>query len=254
MSYQTIAASIGGSYTRLSDVSGYINSPLVMPEDGTMIGAYLIDAPGNQVRITDDANVLYRASLHGVSASPSRSKQIQAVAESLGLALSEDGELHVTCAMADASFYLVRFLEAADRIAYLSLGFRPKGTSRFEHQVADALQEAFPHGVVRHATVTGASGHALRFPFMLEGYGEQPTVIQSVAAKDGKIDWGGVYQAVGKFIDLKNNPISHLRRVTVLEGMRDQSVEQAKAALADASSVIVFHDRQQFIEKFRRAA
>jgi len=254
MSYHSIAASLGGSYTKLSETSGYISSPLVMPEDGAMIGAYLVDAPGHRVRITDDADVLYRAMVHGVTSSPSRVKQVQAVAEGLGLQLSDDGELHVTCAVDDAPYFLARFLEAADRISYLSLGFRPKATSRFEKKVGEALEAAFKDRLVRQATVVGASGHLLRFPFMLNNQAGQGTVIQPVPARDGKLDWAGVYQAVGKFIDLKNNPVTAMRRIAVLEGMEDQGVEQAKAALADASSVIVFRDREQFVETLRHAA
>lgn len=254
MTYESLAHAIGGSFHRLSATSGYISSPLVMPEDGTVIGAYVIDAANRQVRITDDSDVLYRASVNGVTHSPSRVRQVQSIAEGLGLSLSNDGEIHVTCAEADAPYYLARFLEAADRIAFLCLGYRPKTTTRFERKVGEVLQTAFPERLVRAATLTGASGHALRFPFMLNGGSDRKTVIQPIAAKEGRIDWTNVYQALGKFIDLKNNPVANLRRIAVLEGIDDQNVEQAKAALSDASSVIIYRDRRQFIETLQQAA
>ncbi|WP_164136043.1 DUF1828 domain-containing protein [Stenotrophomonas maltophilia] len=254
MSYETIAAAVGGSFQRLSTTSGYIHTPLVMPEDGAMIGAYVIDAPDHQVRITDDANVLYRAALHGMTQSPARSRQIQAIAEGLGLAISNDGEIHVTCSEENAPFFLARFLEAADRISFMCVGYRPKATTRFERKIGEVLKAAFPEQLVRAPSVTGASGHDLRFPFMLNEVGDRRAVIQPIAAKEGKVDWASVYHAVGKFIDLKNNPVSDFRRVAVLESMEDANIEKAKVALAEASSVIVFQSNQQFVETLRQAA
>jgi len=254
MSYESLAHAIGGSFHRLSTTSGYISSPLVMPEDGTVIGAYVVDAPNHRIRITDDADVLYRASLNGMTHSASRVRQVQAIAEGLGLSLSNDGEIHVTCTEADAPYFLARFLEAADRIAFLCLGYRPKATTRFERKVGEVLQAVFQDHLVRAATLTGASGHVLRFPFMLNGSRERRTVIQPIAAKDGRVDWTNVYQALGKFIDLKSNPLANLQRIAVLEGIDDENVEQAKVALSDASSVIVYRDKAQFIETMRQAA
>jgi len=254
MNYDNLAATIGGTYRQLSPISGFISSPLVMPEDGAMLGAYVIDAPDDRVRITDDSNVLYRAMLHGVVHSSARLKQIQETASRHGISLSDDGELFLTCRRDDAPYFLARYLEAVDRISFQCIGYRPKASSRFERRVGQVLQEEFPDQLIRSPALVGASGHPLRFPFMLGAEGASQAVIQPVAAKDGKVDWAGVYHAVGKFIDLKNAGPNAVRRITVLEGMGDTNIEKAKVALADTSTVIVYRERAQFVRAMAMAA
>lgn len=254
MSYETLAATIGGTYRQLSPISGFISSPLVMPEDGAMLGAYLIEAAGNRVRITDDANTLYRATLHGVSHSQARAKQIEEIAKRHGMTLSNDGEISVTCMRDDAPYFLARYLEAIDRISFHCLGYRPKASSRFEKRVGQVLEDVYRARLVRAVSLVGASGHPLKFPFMIGAEGTRKSVIQPVAAKEGKVDWAGVYQAVGKFIDLKNSGPSDIKRIAVLEGMEDENIEKAKVALADTATVIVFRQRAQFINALAQAA
>lgn len=224
-----------------------------MHDDGTMIGAYVVDVPGRKLRITDDAQILFHAMANGVTATAARARQYQAIAEQCGLTLSEDGELHVVCDEQMASYYMARFLEAADRISFLSVSHRQKPTGRFEKTVGDALDTYFRKRVVKRISVTGASGHSLKFPFMLDENSANPVVIQPVSATDGKLDWGNVYHAVGKFTDLKNNRGFHSRRIAVLEAADDGDAQQAKAALSETARVVVYRSPHQLADVLKAA-
>lgn len=253
MRHDALETLLSAEYTKLSDMSGYVRSPIAMHDDGTMIGAYVVDVPGDRVRITDDAQVLFHAMANGVAPNVNRGRQYQAIAEQCGIELSEDGELFIVCDEGMAPYYMARFLEAADRISFLSVSHRQKPTGRFEKTVGDALAAYFSQRVVRRISIPGASGHNLIFPFMLDENSSTPIVIQPVAATEGKLDWGNVYHAVGKFADLKNNRSFNSRRIAVLEAADDDVSQQAKAALSETASVIVYSSPRQLAGALKAA-
>lgn len=253
MRHDALGTLLAAEYTKLSDVSGYVRSPIAMHDDGTMIGAYVVDVPGNRLRITDDAQILLHAMANGVAPNSNRGRQYQSIAEQCGMELSEDGELFVICDERMASYYMARFLEAADRISFLSVSHRQKPTGRFEKTVGEALVAYFAQRVAKRVSVPGASGHNLMFPFMLDEHSSSPIVIQPVSANEGKLDWGNVYHAVGKFTDLKNNRSFQSRRIAVLEAADDDASQQAKAALSETASVVVYANPHQLASVLKAA-
>lgn len=253
MRHDALSTLLAADYTRLSDVSGYVRSPIAMHDDGTMIGAYVVEVAESRLRITDDAQILFHAMANGVAPTAGRGQQYQTIAAQCGMELSEDGELFVVCDENMAPYYMARFLEAADRISFLSVSHRVKPTGRFEKTVGDALDSYFAQRIGKRVSVPGASGHNLKFPFVLDESSSNPAVIQPVPATEGKLDWGNVYHAVGKFTDLKNNRGYHTRRIAVLEAADDDTAQQAKAALSETASVVVYRNPQQLADVLRAA-
>lgn len=249
MTFEEIALKMGLSHRRVSENVAYLESPMVIPEDGTHIGAYVLRGAGDRVRITDDSNILFHAITHGVRPSASRGQWFKLIAEQCGISLSEDGEVYTECMQSDLPFFLARFLEAADRIAFASYGCRPVPSSAFETVLARVLAKAFPDRVQRNFRVLGASGHQLNFPFVIDVESPRPRFLQLVSAQDGKANWSGVYQALGKMTDLKNNVSVHSRRLVVLEPVAAKDIAQATTALADASEVIVYQGADDFISR-----
>ena len=82
----------------------------------------------------------------------------------------------------------------------------------------------------------------LQFPFALDGDSENPVIIQPVSNADGNLSWGNVYNAVGKFTDLKNNQGRPSRRIAVLEASDNDNFSQAKVALSGTARVVVFRE------------
>jgi hypothetical protein len=254
MSYRELAEKMGMTYRAVSEDAVYLESPLVIPEDGSHIGAYLMKSAGGSVRITDDANTLFHSLTYGVKASPSRGKYLKAIAEQCGVSLSDDGEVFAVCGQEELLYYLPRFLEAADRIAFASHGYRPVPSSAFETMLAHVLAKAFPHRLKRNFRVHGASGHQLNFPFVIDTDKDEPHFLQLVAAQEGKANWSSVYQALGKMTDLKNNSAQQSRRLVVLEQVSAKDVSQASTALADAATVMVYTTAGEFVQQLQRLA
>jgi hypothetical protein len=165
------------------------------------------------------------------------------------VSLSDDGEVFATCDIDELPYYLARFLEASDRIAYAANGFRPKPSSAFELVLARVLAKAFPARVKRNFKVYGASGHQLTFPFVMDPTAQTPKFIQAVAANDGKANWSSVYQALGKMTDLKNNVAQPSRRIVVMEAIPAKDIQQASTALADAAAVIIYRSADELVQR-----
>lgn len=251
MSLEQHASGFGNTFVRLSERGGYVRSPFIVPGDGATIGAYLLEE-GDDVRITDDGDILFNAMVNGVESSASRARKFADIAEQSGVCLADTGELTVRCKAADVPYYLARFFEAADRIAYVSHGMRPRPMDLFDHRVDAILGRAFTTSFTRNASVVGASGHTLRFPFSLD-VPAAPILIQTVAAKDGKVDWGSVYKAVGKLSDARSAQGNRSPLFAVLEDAGD-GMDQAKNALAATASVVVLRNDDQLVSALRQAA
>lgn len=249
MTFESLAEKMGMNHRKISENVAYLESPLVIPEDGAHIGAYLSRNIGDKIRISDDSNILFHALTHGVKPNAGRGKLLQQIAEQCGVSLSEDGEVYAECHQSELQFYLARFLEAADRIAFAAHGFRPVPSSAFEIVLAKVLGSAFPDRVQRHFRVHGASGHQLIFPFVIDAGSTKPRFLQLVPALDGKANWSSVYQVLGKMTDLKNNHAVRSKRLVVLEPIPARDVAQATTALADAAEVLVYNGPEDFLTR-----
>ena len=83
----------------------------------------------------------------------------------------------------------------------------------------------------------GISGHQLRFPFGLDVNGSNPALIQTISADDDQTSWKLVYEAGGKFSDIRPAR-PDIRLIAVLESAKD--TEKAGRYFADAADVVVY--------------
>lgn len=254
MNHAEVIAKLGPSYRPLSEVSGFFDTTLTIPGDGSSIGAYLVQAPNGSIRITDDSNTLFAAMVHGVTHTAARVKAMRAIAASCGVLLSDDGAIEVECDLQSVPYYVARFTEAADRIAYVSMGMKPKKSSRFERYVGAALVATFGARMTRNAVLVGASGHDLKFPFVVDMEGNQPMVIQPVPAEEGRPKWSNIYSAFGKLSDLKSNLGMTSHRLALVESTDEQSNRQATTAIAGAAQVVIVREGDDLPSILRRAA
>jgi len=248
MNHRAIASALCGRYTPLGDAHGYLESKLTLPSDGALLGAYLLQPEAGQIVITDDGDTLFQIAVAGAEITKSRAAKYKEIAADYGIELSADGQLTVRCAEESAPVYLARFFEALHRIAFTSLAHRPKTSDRFETLVGEVLFKAYKKRVARNHKVLGASGHQLRFPFVLDAEAVRPVLVQTVASNEGRVDWSNVYQAGGKFRDVMNNDAVSARRVAVVEPAEEEQIKQARIALGDAADVILYRGPDELVE------
>lgn len=239
MNCTLIGAQLGFKCKPVADGLFYLESPLTLPFDGNLIGAYIQDLGNGHVRISDNADTLFVAMTHGVKPTAEKGRKLADLVAASGLELSDSGEIFKACPESQLGFYLARFIEAAEHVGFACNKMRPSPVSRFDQVVGNALKAAFPKTLKTDYKIIGASGHQLTLPFAIESGGGQPTLIQTVSTKDGKIDWSLVYRAVGKMLDIKNAHEGSLRRV-ILEPGDEEDNRKAATALADAASVIIY--------------
>ena len=248
-----ITEAFGLACTHINSGLVYLESPISLSFDGTLIGAYVQDIGQGRVRITDNADTLFHAMTMGVSPNANKAAKLAAIAADCHIALSESGELHASCAEKDVPYYMARFIEAASQISQACDAWRPAPISKFEKIVSKALRAGFPKRVKGDYEVQGASGHNLKFQFALDVESGNPQIIQTVSAQDDKPHWLSVYSTLGKMVDLKN-AAPQARRLVILESANPQDVGKAASALAESASVLVFKTASQLIEDIRSLA
>ena len=237
MNHDAIATALCGRYVRLAEGSGYLESNWAFPEDGTLIGVYILEGEHGRVRVTDDGDVTFNAAVAGANITKSQAKRYRVLAEGFGLTLGDDGILNTTCSLDELPYVVARYMQAAGAIAHASLKHRPKDDERFERIVGSLLVAKFGKRVTRRPEVTGISGHQLQFPFGLDLESSKPTLIQTISADDNKTKWKSVYETGGKFSDIRSAR-ADLRLIAILEAA--QGTEKAGRYFADAADVVVY--------------
>lgn len=237
MNHDAIATALCGRYTKLAEGAGYLESNWAFPSDGTLIGAYIVAAEDGRVRVTDDGDIVFNAAVAGADITHGRAKHYRDLAEGFGLTLGNDGIMHTTCNMDELPYAVARYMQAAGAIARASLKHRPKDDERFERIIGTLLEAKFGKRVTRRPEVMGISGHQLQFPFGLDMNDDAPALIQTISADDDKTNWKLVYEAGGKFSDIKSAR-ADFRLVAILESAND--AEKAGRYFANAADVVVY--------------
>jgi len=217
-----------------------MESHVTVPYDGNLIGAYVEDIGRDRVRISDNADTLFHAMTVGIQPTAGRGRRLAAIAANNHVQLSEEGELFVACDRKDAHFYLTQLIDAAASISYACSQWQVTSESRFERVISAALKKSFKGNIKRQFTITGASGHQLKFPFALDVETSRIQVVQTISAVSDVPHWPSVYQALGKMIDIKN-AIPDIHRVVVFEQAAANEMSKAAAALAECASVVIYN-------------
>lgn len=237
MNHDAIATALCGRYTKLAEATGYLESNWAFPHDGTLIGAYIVAADDGRVRVTDDGDIVFNAAVAGANVTRPRAARYRTLAEGYGLTLGDDGTISTTCSLDELPYVVARYMQAAAAIAQASLKHRPRDDERFERVIGTLLEAKFGKRVTRRPEVVGISGHQLQFPFALDLDGSKPALIQTISADDDKTNWKSVYEAGGKFSDIRSAR-SDLRLIAILESAKDTG--KAGRYFADAADVVVY--------------
>jgi len=239
MNHDAISTALCGRYTKLSPTSGYLESIFPARGDGGLVGAYIIDAGRGSLLVTDDGDTLFDAVANCSVVTPGRTRSYKRLAETNGVKLTDEGALLVKAEEASLPAALSMYFRTVLAISDLAFKHRPSDTDRFIRTVGADLAH-FGKRLVSRPMMTGLSGHQLAFHFGIDIAREDAVMIQTIAAIDGGLKWGDVYETGGKFKDAKAAR-SHLRLVAVLEDARD--ADKASSFLADVADVHIYRGR-----------
>ena len=214
-----------------------IASPFTYGDDGACITFSIFQPSPNSFFLSDDGASIMQAAIFGTEMDKKKLLSLNQTAGVHYAQFAENGEIQ-----ASGSWQVLQFaLFDAAKLA-LALSFRlpkwlPKfNQMRFRNLVESTLRRDIPaQNIVKDYKTTGISGHQLVFPFALTTP-ERNVLIEPIALKDGKIDWASVYQAHGKFSDLKRLD-THNKRLAILEGDETSEYGAAATVLGDSCHV-----------------
>ncbi|WP_454735460.1 DUF1828 domain-containing protein [Cupriavidus necator] len=215
-------------------------APFSLGDDGELAKFYLAQPSADSFYITDASDTARHVSAHGGRITKSR---VDAVLQHHGVRHATiDGELAIV-----AQGRLIDMQEALWDAVKLALGlssntenWQPKfAQTKFKTLVYEALElELGKNRIVTEAKVVGASGNQIEFPFAVRREDSSLCYVQPIGLNRVRaIDWPAVYQAHGKFFDLKRaSEISN--RLAILEsGAASSDYGHAVTLLAHATRV-----------------
>src|SRR5690606_27134152 len=149
---------------------------------------------------------------------------------------------------------VARFIEAASRIGDACGDMLTVHVPKFQRRVGGLLSKRYKDRMRRDFLLSGASGHQLSFPFVLNPGAEDQMVIQTISAGSvGRPNWASIYGTVGKMGDLKNSG-DRTKRTVILQRGEEESTQQAMVALAETASIIVFDGNEEHLFEALQAA
>lgn len=221
----------------------FIESPFTLGFDGEQLGAYVQTLPDGNALITDDGQILFTAHTHGINIRSSLLERLVDRGRPLGIELGRDGDFHTNCKASVLRDRLADFFEGCLGIGHTLQDAYPTAPATFDDRLNDALKRRFPKRVRRQFSVVGASGHQYQFPFVLDPGTPSQRLIHTVSGSTKSLRWSSVTQALGALVDVSRlTPSAEL--FVIIEGGPRDTIDQAKSALVEEASVIVYHNEQ----------
>lgn len=219
----------------------FIESPYSLGFDGEHLGAFVQTLPDGNALITDDGQILYTAHTHGIKIRNNLLERLSERVKPMGIELGRAGDFHTSCKAASVRARLADFFEVCMGVGHELQASYPSAPSGFDDRLSVALKRRFPRRVKRAFSVVGASGHQYQFPFALDAGTPDQRLIQTVSGSTKSLRWSSVTQALGALVDVSRlSPDSAL--FVIIEGGPQETIDQAKSALVEQASVIVYQD------------
>lgn len=222
--------------------------------DGEHLGVFLEPSGQGQWLVTDHADALMHASALGANITKAR---LDRVRNRLGgVQLSEGGALSLVTGQDGLPNAVTAVLNAAIVISLAERDWLPKTQEeRFNSLLGKELETVAGTRLRRKVAVTGVSGHQIEFPFVVDDPESGAQYIQTVAHGDERLDWGDVYKAGGKMLDLKSAGADDSQRIVIVEDQPgDEELGKAVTLLGYTAMVLLYSHREQWLPRFQKAA
>lgn len=238
MNCMQIKEAVGYGCSPVKDGVMYLNSPFTLGYDPETIGAYVLEEDDGGVYVTDDGAQIFTALSHGVTLSTRKSQRLNEMLNAYGLSITQQGEVAGRCRQEEVGPFFARYLEASIQLSDEISEMFPSAPKSFEDRVGEILDRQLPRRISRNVAFSGASGHQLVFPFVIDFDTENQKVVQTISTRGQDPRWSTVMQALGKLVDFKEAHET-ARTFVVLESSAHGDVtRQAKSALVKYASVI----------------
>jgi len=223
-------------------------------EDGEHLGVFVEPSGQSRWLVTDHADALMHASALGANLSKARLARVR---ERLGeVQLTEGGALRLVSSQDGLPNAVTAVLNAAIAISHTERDWLPKTQEeRFNTLVGKELETVASTRLLKKVAVAGVSGHQIEFPFAVDDPETGRQYIQTVAHGEERLDWGDVYKAGGKMLDLKSAGAEDDQRIVIVEDQPgDEDLGKAITLLSYTAMVLLYSHRAQWLPRFGLAA
>lgn len=214
-------------------------SPITLGEDGQHAAFYIASPSETTFFLTDASEAVMHAEHLGIEITKDR---LDALNKSCGVLYSQfdaEGSIVATGKIEDLRFALWDAAKLAIALSFKTPGWRPKfdQTRLQDLVIAELAAQIEMKRIIRSARVKGLSGHTLEFPIGVHRLSGEICYIQPIPLNNGTLPWALVWQAHGKFFDIRE-AVGEKNCVTILEnGAPSENFGKAVTFLTHASSV-----------------
>lgn len=237
MNCTDLIASIGFSCKQISPNTMRLWSPFTYGNDGHVVGLYL-EKSNAGYRITDDAEALMHSASMGINITKRRIDLLKRVCGE-SVMVSDSGVISATANDNNLTDALSAVLNATLAVSHYEIDWMPRIKSEsFTQEVAAVLEVTLGERLKKNVVVTGASGHQIEIPLVIEK-NKESTYIQPVAYGDDRVDWDNVYRGLGKMLDLKSaGAEDQFRTIVIDDRSKDDELTQAVTLLTHTATVV----------------
>jgi hypothetical protein len=214
-------------------------APFTLGINGQCAAFYIAQPSDDTFYLTDACETAVHAEQHGIVLSK---KRMQALNSTSGVTLAQfdaEGSIVASGPIDEMQSALWDAAKLAIALSFKTDKWKPKfAQEKFQATVlAEFEVQLGAERIIRDAKVQGASGHTIGFPIGVKLTNGLISFVQPIALESGKINWAMVYQAHGKFFDVKAASDVDNRIAIIEDGAAKLEFGRVANFLSEAASV-----------------
>jgi hypothetical protein len=227
-------------------------SPITLGEDGQHAAFYIAQPSDTTFFLTDASETSMHAEHLGIEVSKSK---FDALNKTCGVRFSKfdsEGSIVAEGPIEHLQFALWDAIKLAMALSFKTNSWRPKfDQTRFRDFVISELSAQIAmQRIITSAKVKGMSGHLFEFPIAVKLDSGDMCYVQPIALNNGSIDWPLIWQAHGKFFDLKALSDDNQRLAIVEDGAQPEDFGKAVTLLTHAAPVRTLRGTKDWAKVF----
>lgn len=230
------------------------HAPMPLGSDGQLARFYILNDSPDSFFLTDAHAAILHAADHGSRITKPRLKKVSVTPGLHFAKISDDGEITASGSLGDLQLALWDALRATLAITNNEQEWLPRiQQDKFATRVHKTLKRRIADNrIISKPKLVGASGRQIEFPLgVVVDNGSFIRAIQTIGVSENRrMDWGYIYQSLGKLTDLKKaSSIDSNNRLVIIEGGAPKDeFSRAATALSDVARVLEFSDSDMLAE------
>lgn len=227
-------------------------SPFTLGEDGQHASFYIASPSDDTFILTDASETAMHAEHMGVALTTRRFNSLNKTCGVSFAKFDASGSIVATGKTEELTFALWDAVKLALSLSFRSDEWKPKyAQEKFKAIVFKELAAQLgAKRIIKEARISAASGNTIEFPIGVKRNDNNVVYVQPIALENEKYNWAVIYQAHGKFSDVK--AASEIKnRVAILEdGASSADFGRASNFLGETAEVYTLNHNRKWLDIF----